>query len=198
MHFPHNDPLVLTVQLANVRVHQVLVDNGSSVDILHRPALEKMGLSIRHLKPCNSSLYRFTGDSIQPLGAIELALTMGEQPRQTTIMANFVVVDCASAFNAVLGRPSLRELKAITSVYHLAMKFLTPGGVACMKGEQKEARECYNMSLRTATKPSVPMEMVVYEGATPRVTEHLEMLPVRLRHSVQRGSMFSLFLVMLA
>ena len=103
---------------------------------------------------------------MQPLGTIELALTMGEQPRQTTVMANFVVVECTSAFNAVLGRPSLRELKAITSVYHLAMKFPTPGGVACVKGEQKEARECYNMSLRAATKPSIPMTMAVYEGAT--------------------------------
>ena len=103
---------------------------------------------------------------MQPLGTIELALTMGEQPKQTTVMANFVVVECTSAFNAVLGRPSLRELKAITSVYHLAMKFPTPGGVACVKGEQKEARECYNMSLRAATKPSIPMTMAVYEGAT--------------------------------
>ena len=78
VHLPHNDPLVLTVQLANMRVHRVLVDNGSSVDILYRPVLEKMGLNLRHLKPCNTSLYGFTGDSIQPLGAIELAFTMGE------------------------------------------------------------------------------------------------------------------------
>ena len=81
MHFPHNDPLALTVQLANMQVHRVLIDSGSFVDILYRPTLEKMGLGIRHLKPCQSSLYGFTGDSIQPLGVIELALTMGEQPR---------------------------------------------------------------------------------------------------------------------
>ena len=78
-----------------------MVDNGSSVDILYRSALEKMGLGIRNLKPCNTSMYGFTGDSIQPIGAIELALTMGEQPRQTTIMENFFMVDCASTFNAV-------------------------------------------------------------------------------------------------
>ena len=137
------------------------------MDILYRPALEKMGLGIRHLKPCQSSLYGFAGDSIQPLGMIELALTTGEQPRQTTIIANFVVVDCASAFNAVLGRPSLRELKAITSIYHLTVKFPTPGGVASMKGEQREARECYNTSLHKSEKPSEPTAMVMHGGTDP-------------------------------
>ena len=64
-----------------------------------------------------------------------MALTMGEQPKKTTIMSNFVVVDCASFFNAVLGRPSLRKLKGVTSIYHQTMKFSTPGEVTSVKGE---------------------------------------------------------------
>ncbi|XP_062100642.1 uncharacterized protein LOC133806568 [Humulus lupulus] len=141
-----------------------------------------MGLGVKHLKACHSSLYRFTGDLIQPLGVIELALTMGEQPRQTTIMANFIVVDCALAY-AVLGRPSLRELKAITSIYHLAVKFPTPKGIASMKREQKEARECYNTSLRTFVKPWESMAMVMHGGKNPqeldpRVIEELGAEPV--------------------
>ena len=83
-------------------------------------------------------------------------------------MANFVVVDCASAFNAVLGRPSLRELKAITSIYHLTVKFPTPGGVAGMKGEQREARECYNTTLHTSAKLQEPMAMVVHGDTDPQ------------------------------
>ena len=111
------------------------MDNGSSIDILYCLTLEKMGLGVRNLMPCHTPLYGFIGDLIQPLGAIELAFTMGEQPRQTTVMTNFVVVDCTSAFNAVLGRPSLRELKAVTSIYHMSVKFPTSGGIASIKGE---------------------------------------------------------------
>uniref|UniRef100_A0A803QDK1 Uncharacterized protein n=1 Tax=Cannabis sativa TaxID=3483 RepID=A0A803QDK1_CANSA len=81
VHFPHNDPLVIMIQIANTRVHQTLVDNGSSVDILYLATLKKMGPSLKDLKPCATPIYGFIRDSIQPLGTIELALTVGESPQ---------------------------------------------------------------------------------------------------------------------
>ena len=59
-------------------------------------------------------------------------------------MIGFLVIDQPSAFNAVLGRPSLRELKDIISIYHLLMKFRTPNGVEEVRGNQYEEREYYN------------------------------------------------------
>ena len=44
MHHPHNDPLVITTTIGNMNVHQTLVDNGSSVDILYLGAYEQMRL----------------------------------------------------------------------------------------------------------------------------------------------------------
>ena len=63
-----------------------------------------------------------------PIGVITLPMTVGEYPRQSCVMANFLVINQPPAFNAVLGGPSLRALKAITSIYHLLMKFPTPNG----------------------------------------------------------------------
>ena len=48
-----------------------------------------------------------------------------------------VVIDQPSAFNAVLGRSSLRELRAITSIYHLLMKFPTLHEVVKLKDTSK-------------------------------------------------------------
>ena len=102
----HCDALVIKATIANNNVHRILVDNGSSVDILYFQAFERMGLKVSGLKPSPNPVYGFTGDSIVPLGVILFPMTLGEYPRQFCVMANFLVIDQPSAFNAVLGRPS--------------------------------------------------------------------------------------------
>ena len=67
-------------------------------------------------------------------------------------MADFLIIDQPSAFNVVLGRPSLRELKAITSIYHLLMKFPMRHGVGKVKGDQQEVRQCYHQAVKAASK----------------------------------------------
>ena len=55
----------------------------------------------------------------------------------------FLVVDCSSAYNAILGRPNLNSWKAMTSTYHLMIKFTTEYGVREVRGDQVVAHECY-------------------------------------------------------
>ena len=59
--YPHNDPLVLTIKIANARVKRFLVDTGSSVDIIYKSSLEKMKLMVKDLTPCSTVIYGFTG-----------------------------------------------------------------------------------------------------------------------------------------
>ena len=64
-----------------------------------------------------------------PLGSIQLVLTLGDPPCQATTVVKFLIVDALSAYNMLLGRPSLNAIKAIPSVYHMMIKFPTTGGV---------------------------------------------------------------------
>jgi hypothetical protein len=41
---PHDDALVVIMTVANHAIHRILVDNGSSVDILYWPAFKQMGI----------------------------------------------------------------------------------------------------------------------------------------------------------
>ena len=78
-----------------------------------------MGLKDNDLKPSPNPIYRFTGDSVVPVGVITLPLTVGEYPRESCVMADFLVIDQPSAFNAVLGRPSLTQVKrGIHNLHH--------------------------------------------------------------------------------
>ena len=53
------------------------------------------------------------------------------------------MVDCLSAYNAILGRPTLNSWKAVTSTYHLIIKFLTDYSVGELRGNQVAAHKCY-------------------------------------------------------
>jgi predicted negative regulator of RcsB-dependent stress response len=65
-------------------------------------------------------------------------------------MVRFLLVDRPLAYNAIFGRTALNELKAITSTSHLSMKFPTEEGIKVVKGDQREARRCYNLSLKSS------------------------------------------------
>ncbi|GKV18409.1 hypothetical protein SLEP1_g28797 [Rubroshorea leprosula] len=65
------------------------------------------------------------------------------EPRFRMASVSFLVVKMESAFNAILGRATLYELKAVISQPHLCMKFPTPQGVGVLKGNQKMAKTYY-------------------------------------------------------
>ncbi|XP_040988937.1 uncharacterized protein LOC121236552 [Juglans microcarpa x Juglans regia] len=64
-------------------------------------------------------------------------------------MVDFLVMKAPSSYNAILGRPSLNHMRAVTSTYHLKVKFPTPLGVGEMHGKQKLARVCYAREMKT-------------------------------------------------
>ena len=60
---------------------------------------------------------------------------------------DFLIVDCPSTYNIILGRPALNRLRAATSTYYLKVKFPTTHGVGEIKGDQVLARQCYQATL---------------------------------------------------
>ena len=55
----------------------------------------------------------------------------------------FLVVDYSSAYNAILGCPTLNSWKAVTSTYYLMIKFPTEYEVGDVQKDQVVVRECY-------------------------------------------------------
>ena len=80
---------------------------------------------------------------MHPLGAVTLFITVGDYPQQITKDATFLVIDYSSAYNAILGCPSLNSWKAMTSTYHLIIKFPTDYEVGEARGDQVAVHECY-------------------------------------------------------
>ncbi|RZR82611.1 hypothetical protein BHM03_00009063 [Ensete ventricosum] len=102
----HDDALVISARIANARVRWIMIDIGSSTNILYFDVFQKLGMIDKDLVPMTSTLTRFTGDAIAPLGVTTLPVTIKEEPRTKMLMVSFMVVKLPSAYNTIIGRPT--------------------------------------------------------------------------------------------
>lgn len=101
----------------------------------------------------------FTGDKLLPFEIVGLPMTIRTGDKQVTKVVDFLVVDCPSSYNVILGRPTLNQMEAVTSTYHILMCFPTKEGVGEVRGDQVTARECYVTSLNGEPTPKETMSI---------------------------------------
>ena len=146
---PHDDHLVIMLIIEGFNTRRILVDNGSSTDIIYLSTFQQLKLDPGRLRPFESPLISFNGDRVYPKGIVTLTITVGSYPWQLTRHLDFLVVDCPSSYNVIIRRPILNRWKAATSIYCLKVKFPIENGVGEVKVDQVLARECYQVVLAT-------------------------------------------------
>ncbi|GAV57183.1 hypothetical protein CFOL_v3_00721 [Cephalotus follicularis] len=134
---------------------RILIDSGSSADILYKHAFDQLKISVDQLKPVKTPLVGFAGEMVNPLGAIDLSVVAGTSPRQTQVQMTFLVFDRPSPYNAIIGRPGLNLMEAIVSTRHLLMKFPTRFGVGEARGDEQAARQCYKTAVADRGKEKI-------------------------------------------
>ena len=147
LHNPYDDALVVSIRVGDYNTHRVLVDNCSLADILYYSAFQQIKIDRERLVLINALLIGFGGIRVFPLDAVTLSVTIGDYPQQITKDVTFLVVNYLSAYNAILGRPTLNSWNAITLTYHLMIKFPTDYGGEELRGDQVAVRECYIVML---------------------------------------------------
>ncbi|XP_065615885.1 uncharacterized protein LOC111986047 [Quercus suber] len=80
LHHPHDNVLVVTLRVGEYNLHRVLVDNGSSVDILYYLVFQQMMIDRERLIPTNAPLVGFGGTRVFLLGAVTLLVTVCDYP----------------------------------------------------------------------------------------------------------------------
>ena len=151
LYHPHDDALIISIRVGDYNTHQVLVDNGSSADILYYLAFQQMRIERERLVPTNAPHVGFSGTRVYLLSAVTLPMMVDDYPQQITKDVTFLVVNYSSVYNAILGRPTLNSWKEITSTYHLMIKFPTKYEVRKVRGDQVIVRGCYIAMLEMAT-----------------------------------------------
>ena len=148
---PHeNDPVVISVVTAGTKVHRVLVDQGRSFDLMFWTTFNKLQLSPDMLRSYGACLCGFMGDHVEVRDHLELRTTFTDGTASRTESFRYLVVNASSAYNMLLGRPTLNRLGAVPSTRHMKMKLHDLARkVISIKSHQKEAKRCYENSLKS-------------------------------------------------
>ena len=110
-------------------------------------------MKISDLQSYKEELVRFSRERLYPDGFITLHVALGSRPKTRIIKVDFFVVNCPSAYNVILGRPTLNKIGAIISTTCLTTKFFADDGeIATVRAKQVAAQRCYNASLEIVKK----------------------------------------------
>ncbi|XP_009334568.2 uncharacterized protein LOC103927377 [Pyrus x bretschneideri] len=148
--FPHDDALVISAQFAYAIIERIMVDNGSSVNILQLSVIQKMGLerTIKHKVEVLTGFNRLTSTII---GIIMLDVANLPVVSSQT----FMIVSDASPYTGILRQPCLVKIGAVTSIEHQKIRFCIPGRVIReIKGNQDMSQRYIVQVLNESKKNS--------------------------------------------
>ena len=133
---PHDDALVVTLRIGGYDVKRVLIDQGSAVEIMYPDLYKGLNLKSKDLTAYDSPLVSFEGKTIIPKGQIRPPI----QTDSEIVEVDFIMVDSYSPYIAIVARPWLHTLGAISSTLHQKVKYPFHDQVKEIVGSQSMAR----------------------------------------------------------
>ncbi|XP_028091624.1 uncharacterized protein LOC114291940 [Camellia sinensis] len=138
VHHPYTDPLIIELRVNRFIIEHVLIDQGSTSEIMYRKSFVKLGFTDSDLSPADYALFDFNANPEYPLGRITLPVRAGTR----SVDVAFLVVKLPSLYNLITGRTWLHTMQAVPSTYHELLRFPTEYGVKQIHGSQKSAQAC--------------------------------------------------------
>ncbi|GAU33418.1 hypothetical protein TSUD_21110 [Trifolium subterraneum] len=172
-------PLLVRSDMANFDVRRILLNES-------------------HLTPyVGSDLQGFNGATTKPWGYVDLVVTFDYEETAKSIKVKFLVVDCSSLYQRIIGRTTIADLPVVASIAHLKMKYYTnKGHVATLHGDIEAARKCFEAAYKgqsyvgpapSAKKPKTSFEQEEPSTEAPpqQPPQNVSMVDLDSRHSKQ-------------
>ena len=128
----HNKALHISMECKGAVLSHVLVDTGSSLNVLPKKALAKLDCEGLILRPTDLVVRAFDGSKRAVFGEVELPVKIGPEVFKSV----FYVMDIQPAYNCLLGRPWIHAAGAVTSTLHQKLKYILDGQVVTVCGEE--------------------------------------------------------------
>jgi hypothetical protein len=122
---PGSYPLVVSLMSKSRRIHKVLMDGGSGINVLYASTLDEMGIALSALRPSTAPFHGVVpGIEALPIGQIDLPITFGDVRKFRTETLTFEVVGFSGTYHAILGMPAYVKFMAVPNYTYLKLKFM--------------------------------------------------------------------------
>ena len=105
---------MVTLRIGGYDVKRVMIDQGSVADTMYPDLYRGLNLRPENLTAYSSPLVSFEGKIVIPKGQIRLPV----QTSTDVVEVDFIVVDVFSPYTAIIGKPWLHTLRAVSSTIH--------------------------------------------------------------------------------
>ncbi|GLU06505.1 hypothetical protein SLE2022_235350 [Rubroshorea leprosula] len=151
----HTKALHISVQCKMMNVPHVLIDNGSTLNVIPMTVLKQLKVDESHINHCNTMVHAFDGTKRNMVGKIELSVEIGP----VTFDVDFFVINISPAFNMLIGRPWIHVVGAVPSTLHQKVKYIVNGVLVTVNGEEE------HVIRKATTIPYVGINLGTYESS---------------------------------
>ena len=129
---------MVTLRIGRNDAKKVMVNQGSGVEIMYPDLYRGLNLKSKDLTTYDSSLVSFDGKVVILRGQIRLPV----QACSDMVEVDFVVVDVYSPYMAIVARPWLHALGAVSLTIHLKVNYSSGDRIKELVGSQSMTRQC--------------------------------------------------------
>jgi hypothetical protein len=140
---PGKYSLVVDPVIGNVRLTKVLMDGGSSLNIIYAETLGLLRIDLSSVRAGATPFHGIIpGKRVQPLGQLDLPVCFGTPSNFRRETLTFEVVGFRGTYHAVLGRPCYAKFMTVPNYTYLKLKMPGPNGVITVGPTYRHAYEC--------------------------------------------------------
>ncbi|KAA3466686.1 hypothetical protein EPI10_001758 [Gossypium australe] len=114
------------------KLEWVLIDNGSTLNVLPLFRLNKLPVDASHMKTCQNIVRAFNGTKRRVMRRIEIPLLIGPD----TYEIDFLLMDIKPSYNCLLGRPWIHSAMAVSSSLRQKQKLVTEGRLVTINAKE--------------------------------------------------------------